>query len=92
MAHSAARESQKTIWERTTTKPPIQWEKWRIQVNLVILASENISLDTLLEPKPSKAKLPPELKDEAPFEGALEKTERERQIRNSHIKLKWELK
>ena len=58
MAQSA-RESRKTplsiepFWERPTSDPPIRWEKWRIQVKLAILARENITIDTLLQPKPT---------------------------------------
>ena len=52
-----AREPRKTpfsiepFWERPTSDPPIRWEKWGIQVKLAILARENITLDTLLQPK-----------------------------------------
>ena len=93
MAQSA-RESRKTplsiepIWERL----PIRWEKWRIQVKLAILARENITLDTLLQPKPTMVRLPAEPKYEMPIEDATNETERDRQIRNSRLKLQWDLK
>ena len=85
MAQSA-RESRKTplsiepFWEKETTDPPIRWEKCRIQVKLAILAGENISLDTLLEPKPTQVRLPLEPKFEATIEDATEQAQRDRQI------------
>ena len=79
-----ARESRKTplsiepFWERPTSDPPIRWEKWRIQVKLAILARENITIDTLLQPKPTEVRLPAEPKYEASIEDATEETERDR--------------
>ena len=58
-----ARKSRKTplsiepFWERPTSGPPNRWEKRRIQVKLAILARENITLDTLLQPKPTTVRL-----------------------------------
>ena len=99
MAQSA-RESRKTalsiksFWERPTSDTPIRWEKWRIQVKLAILARENITLDTLLQPKPTAVRLPAEPKYEMPIEDATNErpSERDRQIRNSQLKLQWDLK
>ena len=68
--------------------PPIRWEKWRIQVKLAILARGNITLDTLLQPKKTKVRLPAEPKYEMPIEDATHETERDPQIRNSQ----WDLK
>ena len=93
-----ARESRKTplsiepFWERPTSDPPIRWEKWRIQVKLAILARENITIDTLLQPKPTEVRLPAEPKYEVSIEDATEETERDRRIRNNQLKLQWELK
>ena len=93
-----ARESRKTppsiepFWERATLDPPIRWEKWRIQVKLAILARENITLDTLLQPKPTHVRLPAETKYEMTIEDATEQTEWDRQISNTQLKLQWELK
>ena len=50
------------ICERATSDPPKRLEKWRIQVKLAILARENISLDTLLQTKPTHVRLPPRTK------------------------------
>ena len=92
MAQSA-RESRKTplsiepFWEQPTSDPPIRWEKWRIQVKLAILARENITIDTLLQPKPSTVRLPAEPKYEMPIEDTTEEAERERRIRNNQLKL-----
>ena len=92
------RESRRTplsielFWERATSDPPIRWEKLRIQMKLAILAGENITLDTLLQPKPSHVRLPAEPKYEMTIDDATEQTERDRQIRNSQLKLQWELK
>ena len=97
MAQSA-RESRKTplsiepFWERLPSDPPIRWEKWRIQVKLAILARENITLDTLLQPKPTTVRLPAEPKYKTAIEYSTLETERDRQIRNSQLKLNWELK
>ena len=98
MAQSA-RESRKTLllsiqpfWERSITDPPIRWEKWRIQVKLAFLAGENITRDTLLEPKPTRVRLPTEPKYEAAIEDANEQTETGRQIRYNQRKLQWYLK
>ena len=97
MAQSA-RESRKTplsiepFWERPTSDPPIRWGKWRIQVKLAILARENITLDTLLQPRSTTVRLPAEPKYEAAIEDATMETERDRQIGNSQLKLQWELK
>ena len=94
----SARESCKTplsiepFWERATSEPPIRWEKWRIQAKLAILAGENITLDTLLQPKPTQERLPAEPKYEMTIEDATEQTERDSQIRISQLKLQWELK
>ena len=93
-----ARESRKTplsiepFWERPSSDPPIRWEKWRLQVKLAILARENIPLDTLLQPKPTTVRLPAEPKYETAIEDSTMETERDRQIRNSQLKLNWELK
>ena len=81
MAQSA-RESRKTplskdpFWERLNSDPPIRWEKCRIQVKLAILARENITIDTLLPPKPTKVRLPAEPKYEMPIEDTTEEAER----------------
>ena len=97
MAQSA-RHSRKTplsiepFWERHNSDPPIRWEKWRIQVKLAILARENITLDTLLPSKPTTVRLPAEPKYEMAIEDATEDKERDRQIRNSQLKLQWDLK
>ena len=97
MAQSA-RESRKTplsiepFWERPTSDPPIRWEKWRIQVKLAILARENITLDTLLQPKPTTVRLPAEPKYETSIEDSTIETERDRRIRNIQMKLQWDLK
>ena len=80
------------FWERPTSDPPIKWEKWRIHVKLAILVRENIRLDTLLQPKPTNVRLPAKPKYEVPIEDATHETERDRQIRNNQLKLKWDLK
>ena len=51
-----------------------------------------MTLDTLLQPKPTTVRLPAEPKYEMPIEDATHETERDRQIRNSQLKLQWELK
>ena len=61
-------------------------------MKLAIPERGNITLDTLLQPKPTHVRLPAEPKFEMPIEDATEQTERDRQIRNSQLKLQWELK
>ena len=97
MAQSV-RESRKTplsiepFWERAISDPPIRWEKWRIQVKLATFTRENITLDTLLQTKPTHVRLPPEPKYEMAIEDATEHTEQDRHIRNNQLKLQWESK
>ena len=97
MAQSA-REFRKTplsiepFWERPTLDPPKRWEKRCIQEKLAILAQENITLDRPLQPKPTIVRLPAELKYEMANEDATEDTKRDRQIRNSQLKLQSDLK
>ena len=38
------------FWERAISELPTRWEKRRIKVKLAIIARENITLDTLLQP------------------------------------------
>ena len=80
------------FWERPTSDSPIRSKTLRIKVKLAILARENITLDTLLQPKPSTVRLPAEPKYEMDFEDATKDTERDLQIRNSQLKLQWDLK
>ena len=97
MAQSAC-ESRKTplsiepFWKWATSKPPICWEKWRIQVKLPILTRENITLDRLLQPKPTHVRLPFEPKYKMAIEDAIEETERDWQTQKNQLKLQWELK
>ena len=70
----------------------IQWEKWRIQVKLAIIARENIKLDGLLQPKPKTLRLHVEPKYKLAIKDATKYTERDRKIRNNQLKLQWELK
>ena len=72
--------------------PSDKMGKWRIQVKLAVLARENITLDTLLQPKPTMVRLTTEPKYEMAIEDATEETERDRQIRNSQLNLQWDLK
>ena len=93
-----ARESRKTplsiepLWVRATSDPPIRWEKWRMQVRFAILAREHITIDTLLQTKPTHGKLPSEPKYETAIENETEHTKRSRHIRGIQWKLQWELK
>ena len=80
------------FWERPTSDPPIRWEKWRIQVKLAILARENITLDTPLQPKPTHVRLLVEPKYDLAIEDATENTERDQKVRNNQLKLQGELK
>ena len=57
-----------------------------------ILARENKTLDTLLQPKPTQVRLPVVPKYKMAIEDATGQTERDHQFRNSQLKLQWELK
>ena len=61
-------------------------------MKLAILARENITLETLLQPKPTHVRLEVEPKYEMAIEDATEQTKRDRQIRNNQLELQWELK
>ena len=64
--------------DKTTTDPPLRFEKWRVQYKLALLAKENISLDTLLGPKPEMVELPLEPIYEETIVGDSAQSERER--------------
>ena len=48
------------FWERSSTEPPLRWERLSTQIGLAVLAQGGITMDTLLHPKPHKVALPPE--------------------------------
>ena len=62
MAQSAAQKRTllgiEPFWDKPSVDPPLKWEKWQMQANLALLAKENITIDTLLEPKPETVQLP----------------------------------
>ena len=82
----------RTVLGKNYIRPTDTIGKWRIKVRLAILARENITLDTLLQKKPTYLRLPLEPKIEIAMEDATEHTEWGRQIRNNKLKLQWELK
>ena len=65
MAQSAVKGSGKSqlrirpFWEKATLEPPLQWEYWRTQLKLAILAREGIVVDILLADPPEHVILPP---------------------------------
>ena len=58
-------------------------EKWQMQAKLALLAKKNITLHTLLEPKPETVQLPLEPIDEDTITGSSAQSERERLARNA---------
>ena len=46
------------FWDKPTPKPPLRWEKERVQYKLPLLAKENIILDTFIGLKPEMVALP----------------------------------
>ena len=58
MAESANKKTPLGIDAFWTPDPPLQWEKWRIQSELTLLAKENLIIDTLSGPKPEIVELP----------------------------------
>ena len=78
------------FWDKPRADPPLKWEKWQMQAKLALLATENITLDTLLEPKPETVQLPLEPIYEDTITGSLAQSERERLARNAQPKINWE--
>ena len=54
----------KPFWEKPSSKPRLQRDKWQIQAKLALLAKEKITLDILLGPQPEQVKLSLESNDE----------------------------
>ena len=78
------------FWDKPSADPPLKWEKWQMQAKLAFLAKENITLDTLLEPKPETVQLPLEPIYEDTITGSSAQSERERLARNAQSKMNWE--
>ena len=78
------------FWDKPSADPPLKWEKWQMQAKLALLAKENITLDTLLEPKPETVQLPLEPIYEDTITGSSAQSERERLARNAQSKMNWE--
>ena len=78
------------FWDNSSADPPLKREKWQRQAKLALLAKENITLDTLLEPKPETVQLPLESIYEDTITGSSAQSERERLARNAQSKMNWE--
>ena len=78
------------FWDKPSVDPPLKWEKWQMQAKLALLANENITIDTLLEPKPETVQLPLEPIYEVTITGSSAQSERERLARNGQSKMNWE--
>ena len=79
-----------SFWDKPSSDPPLKWENWQMQAKLALLAKENITLDTLLEPKPDTVQLPLEPIYEDTITGSSAQSERERLARNTQSKMNWE--
>ena len=77
------------FWEKATLEPPLQWEYWRTQLKLAILAREGIVVDLLLADPPEHVVLPPELAYEDAVENRSAQSERDRRTRNEQAKTAW---
>ena len=92
MAQSAAQKriplDIEPFWDKPSVDPPLKWEKWQMQAKLALLAKENITIDTLLEPKPETVQLPLEPIYEVTITGSSAQSDRERLARNSQSKMK----
>ena len=93
MAQSAPKDSSKSaigiqlFWEKATLEPPHQWELWRTQIKLTILAREGIVVDLLLlADPPEDVILPPEPAYEDAIENPTAQSERDRRIGNEGTK------
>ena len=93
MAQSAAQKRTplgiEPFWDKPSVDPPLKWEKWQMQAKLALLAKENITIDTLLEPKPETVQLPLEPIYEVTITGSSAQSERERLARNAQSKMNW---
>ena len=78
--------------EKATPDPPLCWKKQRVQYKLVLLAKENIILDTLLGPKPEMVDLPFEPIYEETVVGSSAQSEREKNACNAQQKMNWQNK
>ena len=91
MAQSAAQKriplGIEPFWDKPSVDPPLKWEKWQTQAKLALLAKENITIDTLLEPKPETVQRPLEPIYEVTITGSSAQSERERLARNAQSKM-----
>ena len=78
------------FWDKPTTDPSLRWKKRRVQYKLALLAKENITLDTLLGPKPEMVDLPLEPVYEETKVVSSAQSERERNARNAQQKFNWQ--
>ena len=93
MAHSTTKERAlqeiEPFWERSTLEHPLRWERWRIILKLVTLATEGILIDTLPEEPPDKVTLPLDSIYEEDVDNSTTQSERDRGIRNEQLKNSW---
>ena len=95
MAQSALKGSGKSplgiqpFWEKATLEPPLQWEYWRTQLKLAILAQEGIVVDILLADTPEHVILPPEPAYEDAVENPTAQSKRDRRTRNEQANTAW---
>ena len=94
MAQSATKERAllgiKPFWEKPTLEPPFRWDRWQIVLKLAIMAKEGISINTLLKDPPDNVILPPEPIYEDNVENSTSQSERDRKIRNKHLRNSWQ--
>ena len=66
------------FWVKPAPEPRINWEKWRVQYKLSLLAKENIILDTIIGPEHAMVEFPLEPIYEETIVGSSAQSERER--------------
>ena len=79
-------------WDKPTHDPPLWCENWRVQYKLVLLANENIILDTLLGPNLVMVELTLEPVYKETIIRLSAQSERERNARNAQQKINWQNK
>ena len=78
-----------TFWERPTLENPLKLERWRIILNLAILAKEGISIVILRTTQPDKVNFPPQPTYEEEVDNSTAQSERDRKIHNEQLKIAW---
>ena len=78
-----------SFWQKASTEPPIEWDKWNQQLFLGIIAKDGINLQKISHDLPPIQK-PQEPGNELPIEGETNTHIRDRNLRNQEKRVVWE--